>query len=76
MADPESNNEGNNLNGDDVTRQNDKLPPGEEPHTSKSLSPLTRQDIPVIVSAVMAAAFPNAKAPPTSQPSSSSGNGE
>ena len=64
-----TNRESDNTRNEDVPPLTDKPRSGEE--ASKSSPPLTRQDIPAIVSAVIAAAFPKAKALPSNQSSSS-----
>ena len=61
--------------GDTVPPRGDNAPPagGEQPGTSvqDSSAPLTRKDIPEIVSAVVAAAFQkNTEVPPPSLPAS------
>ena len=63
------NRESDNPRNEDVPPLTDKPPSGEK--ASKSSPPLTRQDIPTIVSAVIAVAFPKAKALPSNQSSSS-----
>ena len=64
-----TNRESDSLQNEDVPPLTDNPPSGEE--ASKLLPPLTHQDISTIVSAVIAAAFPKAKALPSNQSLSS-----